>query len=247
MRGCFEEVWHIGPQTGFLVGVAIGVIMLSLWASRLREFPGRVAFINTHIGMLWWLVMAALELAAPTFGCKMLIARLTWPGVMVVAIFWCVFLNQLAIVSHARLSLRRIWPLLIVIMIGGGLAFTNPWHGWLYGPGTHLGEQVPSAQIVFDHGPLFFALVIVLYVFLGFGILIVVRALLVSAEDRRGRLWTCLALTLFPIMVNLSYVLGGITLFGFDPTPFSFVVTLTGFTCLITNSFDGADGEIGQN
>jgi len=34
--------------------------------SRLRDFPGRDAFIVAHIGMLWWLVMAALELTAPS-------------------------------------------------------------------------------------------------------------------------------------------------------------------------------------
>ena len=247
MRGCLQETWSIGPETGFLVGLAVGVVMLSLWGSRLRAFPGRDAFIISHIGMIWWLVMAALELAAPTFSCKMLIATLAWPGVMAVAIFWCVFLCQLASASHARLGFRRIWPLMLAVGTGGGLALTNPWHGWLYGKGTRLAAQAPDAQIIFDHGPLFGVFVIALYAFLGFGILMVLRALLLCPGRTSNRLRASLALTLLPIAVNLSYVLGGVTVFDFDPTPFSFVVTLTGFTWLITDSFDDAESEEDKN
>jgi len=242
LRGCIQEIWSIRPETGFLVGLAVGVVMLSLWVSRLRDFPGRDAFIITHMGMLWWLVMAALELAAPTFSCKILIATLGWPGVMATAMFWCVFLCQLATSSHARLGFRRIWPLMLAIATGSGLAVTNPWHGWLYGPGTRLAAQARDAQIIFDHGPLFDVLVIALYAFLGFGILMVLRAVLMCTGDRCGYLRLSLALTLFPIAVNLSYVLGDFMLFGFDPTPFSFVVTLVGFTWLITNAFEDVGG-----
>lgn len=242
MRGCLAETWSIRPETGFLVGLAVGVVMLSIWVSRLRDFPGRDAFIVAHIGMIWWLVMAALELAAPTFSCKMLIATLAWPGVMFAAMFWCVFLCQLAVSSHARLDFRRTWPLMLAIATGSGLAVTNPWHGWLYGPGTRLAAQAPNAQIIFDHGRLFDVFVIALYAFLGFGILMVVRAVLMCTGDRCGHLRVSLALTLFPIAANLLYVLGGITLFGFDPTPFSFAVTLVGFTWLVTSAFEDDSG-----
>lgn len=244
MHACVQGPWHIGAETGFLAGLAVGAVMLSLWASRLREFPGRDAFIMTHIGMLWWLSAAALEMAAPTFSCKMLIATLAWPGVMVVAVFWCVFLHRLVCASDARFQPQRIWPFLIGIGAGSGLAVSNPWHGWLYGPQSRLAGTMPGAQIIFDHGPLFFVFVIVLYAFLSFGILTILRALIANKSIMRNQLKTCLGFTVLPIAINLAYVFGGVRIFDFDPTPFSFIITLAGFTWLITNSFD--DGATNQ-
>ena len=225
----------MGPEVGFLVGLALGVVMLSLWVARLRDFPGRDTFVITHIGMLWWLSAAALEMAAPTSDCKLVFATLAWPGIIVVPMFWSIFLWRFGNSSPERFSLRRLWPFLAVIAIACALAVSNPWHGLLYGPDTAPAYDAPGGQLVYDHGPLFYAFAAFLYVFLSFGVMMILRATFLNTGTIRRQFQAFLGFTLFAIATNLSYLFGGVTLFGFDPTPFSFSVTLAAFTWLITN------------
>jgi len=225
----------MGPEVGFLVGLALGVVVLSLWVVRLRDFPGRDTFVITHIGMLWWLSAAALEMAAPTSDCKLVFATLAWPGIIIVPMFWSIFLWRFGNSSPERFSLRRLWPFLAVIAIACALSVSNPWHGLLYGPGTAPARDAPGGQLVYDHGPLFYAFAAFLYVFLSFGVMMILRATFLNTGTIRRQFQAFLGFTLFAIATNLSYLFGGITLFGFDPTPFSFSVTLAAFTWLITN------------
>jgi diguanylate cyclase (GGDEF)-like protein len=235
LQTCFETSWYMGPEVGFLVGLALGVVMLSLWVARLRDFPGRDTFVITHVGMLWWLSAAALEMAAPTADCKLVFATLAWPGIIVVPMFWSIFLWRFGNSSPERFSLRKLWPFLTVIAIACALAVSNPWHGLLYGAQTHLASDAPGAQLIYHHGPLFYAFASFLYVFLSFGVMMILRATILNTGTIRRQFQAFLGFTLFAIVTNLSYLFGGVTLFGFDPTPFSFSVTLAAFTWLITN------------
>lgn len=235
MQACRETGWYFGPEAATLAGLALGVVMLSLWVARLRDFPGRDSFVITHIGMLWWLLAAALEMAALAPACKIAFATLAWPGVLVVPMFWSVFLWRFGNSSPERFSLRRLGLFLSVIAVACALAVSNPWHGLLYGPETAPAGNVPGAQLVYDHGPLFYLFAAFLYVFISFGVVMILRAIRLNTGTIRRQFQAFLGFTLFAIATNLSYLFGGVTLFGFDPTPFSFSVTLAAFTWLITN------------
>jgi diguanylate cyclase (GGDEF)-like protein len=71
------------------------------------------------------------------------------------------------------------------------------------------------------------------YVFMVFCLAVVTRAALASQGLHRRHYLAFVLVTCVPWAVNLSYVVYGWTLFGFDPTPFSFAFTLVAFTFLI--------------
>lgn len=233
MGNCGEAVWALSPQAALLGGICLGVLMLSLWVARQHEFPGRDAFVVAHLGMGWWLLAAMLEVAAPTGTCKQVFAQLAWPGVMVVPTFWAAFLWQYANSSTEHLGAGRLALLMIMPVLAGIIAFTNDHHQLLYGVATAPAHDTPRAPMIYDHGPVFWFFAIYLYVFLVFGLWSIARALVTVRGFARRHYLGFLVFTLINIGANLGYILFGITVFGFDPTPFSFAVTLGVFTWLI--------------
>ncbi|HMB09955.1 histidine kinase N-terminal 7TM domain-containing diguanylate cyclase [Saliniramus sp.] len=233
MDYCSDAVWALSPQGALLGGICLGVLMLSLWVARQHDFPGRDAFVVAHLGMGWWLLAAMLEVAAPTGACKQVFAQAAWPGVMVVPTFWAAFLWQYANSSTERLSPGRLAVLMIIPVMAGIVAFTNEHHHLLYGAGTAPADDSPHAPMIYDHGPVFWSFAIYLYVFLAFGLWSIARALVTVCGSARRHYLGFLVFTLINISANLGYIFFGITVFGFDPTPFSFAVTLGVFTWLI--------------
>lgn len=204
MQACRETGWYLGPEVATLAGLALGVVMLSLWVARLRDFPGRDSFVITHIGMLWWLMAAALEMAALAPACKIAFATLAWPGILVTPMFWSIFLWRFGNSSPERFSLRRLGLFLSVIAVASALAVSNPWHGLLYGPETAPAGNLPGAQLVYDHGPLFYLFAAFLYVFMSFGVVMILRAIRLNTGTIRRQFQAFLGFTLFAIVTNLS-------------------------------------------
>jgi len=233
LGSCGDAVWVLSPQAALLGGICLGVLMLSLWVARQHDFPGRDAFVVSHLGMGWWLLAAMLEVAAPTGSCKQIFAQAAWPGVMVVPTFWAAFLWQYANSSTERLSPGRLAVLMIMPVLAGIVAFTNAHHHLLYAAGTAPAHDSPHAPMIYDHGPVFWFFAIYLYVFLAFGLWSIARALVTVRGSARRHYLGFLVFTLINISANLGYILFGITVFGFDPTPFSFAITLGVFTWLI--------------
>jgi len=230
---CGDAYWLLSPQAALLGGICLGVLMLSLWVTRQHDFPGRDAFVVAHLGMGWWLLAAMLEVAAPTGACKQFFAEAAWPGIVVVPTFWAAFLWQYANSSTERLSPGRLAMLLILPVLAGIIAFTNGHHQLLYGPGTAPANDSPYAPLVYDHGPVFWTFAVYLYVFLAFGLWSIIRAITTAQGATRRHYLGFLAFTLINMGANLAYILFGVTVYGFDPTPFSFAVTLGIFTWLI--------------
>lgn len=233
MGNCGEAVWALSPQAALLGGICLGVLMLSLWVTRQQVFPGRDAFVVTHLGMGWWLLASTVEIAAPTGACKQFFAQAAWPGVLIVPTFWAAFLWQYANSSAERLSFGRLALFMIMPLVAGIVSFTNEHHQLLYGAGTGPAGDSPHAPMIYDHGPAFWFFAVYLYVFLAFGLWSITRALMTAQGSARRHYLGFLIFTLINIGANLAYILFGFTVYGFDPTPFSFAVTLGIFTWLI--------------
>lgn len=236
MSACMASGWSIGLPAALAAGVGLGLAALTFWILRQRWFPGRDWFVGVNLGMVWWLSVAAFEIAAVDPGCKVLGASLAWPGIALVPAFWAGFLSRYVTSSDERLGAGHLPLALVAPGLALAAALTNPFHGLLYGPGTGPASDATGAPIVYDHGPLFFALAAYLYVFLAFGILVVARAALAASGAHRRHFNAFLLITAAPIVANLSYILGGATVFGFDPTPFSFAVTLAIFVWMIVGA-----------
>lgn len=230
---CSIPGWSLTPPVLFTGVVAVGVILLARWVGRQRYFPGRASFILMHLGILWWLGAAGLELAAEGASCKVLWATMAWPGIVAVPTLWAVFLWQYVNSIREPLSPRRYLALSIAPLLAWALAASNPWHQAFYGPGTAPLSDLPGAPVRYEHGVLFHGVAVYVYLQMLFCLYVVARAVLASHGLHRRHYLAFVFVTCVPWVANASYVVFGWTLFGFDPTPFSFAFTLAAFAWLI--------------
>lgn len=233
MSVCVASSWAFSGPVALTLAVCVGVILLGRWVARQRYFPGRDSFILAHCASLWWLLAAGLELAAQAPDCKVLWATMAWPGIVAVPTFWAIFLWQYVNSVREPLPRRGVLGLILVPLLIWLMALSNPWHGLFYAAGTAPTSAEPGAPIGYRHGPLFHAAAVYVYLFMAFSMGVVIRAAKLSHGVHRRHYLGFVLVTLVPWAANLSYVGFGWTLFGFDPTPFSFAFTLVAFAWLI--------------
>ena len=232
MTGC-SAGWSLSAPVLLTLLVWLGVAWLSRWILQQRSFPGRNSFFVMHLGILWWLLVAALEIAAQGASCKIFWATMAWPGIIAVPTCWAVFLWQYVNSHRQPLPTYYALNLAIAPVVFWLLALSNPWHGWFYAAASGPVSAQLGAPIRYEHGPLFFAAAAYVYLFMVFCFTVVLRAALHSQGLYRRHYLAFVLLTLLPWSANLSYVGFAVTLFGFDPTPFSFAFTLSAFAWLI--------------
>jgi diguanylate cyclase (GGDEF)-like protein len=232
MLACSPTGWQITPPVLLTLFVCVGVILLARWVNRQRVFPGRHSFILIHIASLWWMLMAALEMSFPAPECKMFWASMAWPGIVAMPTFWAVFLWQYVNSLHTPLAHRYMLGFAVMPLVFWLLALVNP--GYLfYGADSAPLTNEPGSPIRYQHGVLFYAAAVYVYMFMLFCIGLVVRAAMLSKGLHRRHYLAFAVVTAVPWVANISYVVFGWMLFGFDPTPFSFAFTLGAFAWLI--------------
>ncbi|AYC35152.1 diguanylate cyclase [Pseudomonas cavernae] len=233
MSVCVQSGWQFSPPLALIGAVSAGVFLVALWVARQPYFSGRGTFVLLHAAMLWWLLAAGIEMGVQGASCKVLWASMAWPGIAAVPSLWAVFLWQY--VNSIRTPLRPAAYLALSIgpLLACGLALVNP--GQLfYGPLTAPLNGLPGAPVLYEHGPLFKAVAAYIYLFMLFSLAVVLRAALASQGLHRRHYLAFVLVTCVPWLANAAHLLYGWSLFGFDPTPFSFAFTLIAFTLLIT-------------
>lgn len=234
MFACASSGWSFSAPVLLTLLVGLGVTALARWIGLRQRFAGSGAFRLMHVAILWWLAAAALEMSFHQQSCKMFWAGMAWPAILAVPTFWAIFLWQYINSIHSPIKPMTIVGLMGIPCLFWLLAITNPWHWQFYGQGSAPISAEVGAPIVYQHQWLFFVAAAYGYPFMLFCIGITVRAALASKGVHRRQFLIFLVLTTVPWVANISYVAFGWMLFGFDPTPFSFAITLTGFGWLIT-------------
>jgi len=210
--------------------------LVIVWVARKNRFAGKPAFILTFVAMLWWLLAVGFDLASEGLPCKVGWSLAAWPGITLVPIAWAFFIfdytmNTNQVRKPVRLLLYVVLPVIVSI-----IAITNDQTHLLYGTGTHLVNDGSRAFVVFDHGPLFYIVAAGLYVFVLSALGVLVYAFLKAEKNIRIFLSVLTIVTVGPLVANVAYVGWGVTVFGFDPTPFMFAVALIAFSWLLMNN-----------
>lgn len=233
MQACLAPGWSPSPPVLVTLLVCFGVILLAHWMTRQRDFPGRDSFILLHLSSLWWMACASLELSVMSAECKMFLSGMAWLGILFTPTFWAVFLWQY--VNSVRTPVPRagvlalsLMPLLVWI-----IALSNPWHGLFYLASSGPINDSPGAPVRYQHGPLFYATAVYVYLLMAFCMGVVVRAAVLSQGLHRRHYLGFVLVTAAPWTANVAYVVFGWTVFGVDPTPFCFAFTLVAFAWLI--------------
>ncbi|WP_101067597.1 sensor histidine kinase [Roseovarius salinarum] len=211
-------------------------VMVLVSVTRNTRFAGKSAFVLTLAAMLWWLFTVAFDLASQGESCKIGWSLAAWPGITLLPIAWAFFVFDYTMNRQpGRQPVRQLLyvglPGLVTL-----IALTNSRTHLLYGTDTRLVTQGGDAFVVFDHGPLFFAVAAGLYIFVTGALGVLAYAFFKAKPVIRPFLALLILITAAPLAANVAYVGWGFTVFGFDPTPFMFAVVLIIFGWLLLNN-----------
>jgi diguanylate cyclase (GGDEF)-like protein len=233
MFACVASGWSFSAPVLMTLLVGLGVTILARWVGHRQRFAGSAAFRLMHLAILWWLAAAALEMSVHQQACKMFWASMAWPAILGVPTFWALFLWQYVHSIYAPIKPKAIAALMAMPTLFWLIALSNPLHWQFYGQASAPIASAPGAPIIYQHEWLFYLAAAYGYPFMLFCIGITGRAVMTSNGLHRRQYLIFLGLTTVPWIANIGYVALGWTLFGFDPTPFSFAITLAGFGWLI--------------
>ncbi|MDQ2065085.1 histidine kinase N-terminal 7TM domain-containing protein [Xinfangfangia sp. CPCC 101601] len=224
MLNCFE----MSPIDG-LAGVTLffwlGIAFLLYWTAK-SYFFGRTYFLISLLAMLYWLIAVLMELSASELECKVFWAKFAWPAIVLLPTAWAYFLADYARGTTTTGKKLRLVPLIGGPLLAAIMVSTNDLHQLFYAPGTGLFVTDGRLMANFEHGPLFYLVSAMIYISLVTAIGVTVRGILLSSPQHRTFFFGLLLVTLVPGFANLLYIFFGMTLQGFDPTPFAFSATL---------------------
>lgn len=204
--------------------------------ARNHRFAGKFAFLLTLAAMLWWLFTVAFDLGVPDEACKIAWSLAAWPGITLLPIAWAFFIYDYTLnAREIRGTIRWLFYIGLPGLVGI-IALTNSRTQLLYGTDTRLVTEAGQAYVIFDHGPLFYTVAAGLYVFVLSALGVLVFAFLNAKKSIRPFLGVLIVITAAPLSANLAYIGWGVTIYGFDPTPFMFAVALIALSWLIVNN-----------
>jgi signal transduction histidine kinase len=222
------------PAVQMAIATFLVVSALAFWSRTQISLPGRRWFTYSSLAMLWWLAAVGIELSVSTLPCTLSWAQVAWVGIIFLPTFWCFFLYEYAFSKKVPPGLVWIGAAFLPSAFLA-LVMTNTFHGQLYGAGTRLIDDGIKSYTFFDHGRLFFVLISYLYLIIVGTCVVAGGALLKASPAVRSFFVKLFLTTIIPVTANILYVFYGFTLFGTDPTPFSFAASLTLVVWLIVN------------
>lgn len=199
----------------------------------LPRFPGRVAFAGLFLAGVWWVGAAWAELIARTTEQKVFFARLAWVGIMTAPAFWLLFVWSY--VGSGRDRPPRSWMILmataavsVVVVV-----FTPGLQHLVYSSITPRSSD-PASTLRYDHGPVFYAATLYIYACLGVATVLILRAAVGARGVYRRHYLAFLGAAAAPWGLNAARNFMGVTIEGFDPTPFCLLASGLIFFWMIT-------------
>ncbi|MCK5247360.1 diguanylate cyclase, partial [Candidatus Bipolaricaulota bacterium] len=125
--------------------------------------------------------------------------------------------------SRIQFGSKKALALWLLPIANIALAFTNDWHGQLW-----IGFEpspVSANQIIYQHGPAFFAMVAGMYIYALLGSVLLIRSTVLVGLVRKRQTRAVLIAGLAPLIGGLLYALNPAWLGGINVTPMSFGIT----------------------
>ena len=211
------------------------VAVLGFWVRSHSSMPGKHWYLLASFAMVWWMLSVGLELSTHSIDCALTIGIGAWVGIVLLPTFWAFFLYEYALGAKVPRWIFRITVFVAPVLITSAAATTG-WHQAFYGPETRLVTDSGAPYVYFDHGPLFYVAISYLYFVIMSAIIITGRAVQNANPAVRSFFLKLFAGTIIPVAANLSYLIGDFRLFGSDPTPFSFALSLILVAWLIADN-----------
>jgi PAS domain S-box-containing protein len=207
----------------FVSAAATGALGLYAWRHR-RGQRGVLWFALLMFAAGFWSTATALEWASVDLSAQYFWIRVGWIGNVSMPVLWLLF--AAAYTGRGQSLTKRTRLLLWVVpALSWILAWTNPWHHWVWSSVA----QEPSHQLmrlVTVRGPWFFVHVTYSYALLVVGATLIVSALVRSPQRYRGQAGGLIIGLVAPWAANALYQFNLVTV---DPTAFAFAITGAAF------------------
>ena len=181
---------------------ALAALIAAVFAWPRRELPAARYLTTLLLAAAWWAGAITAESAAATIAGKLLWSQIAYLGTtglpLCYLLFVAAFTGRERILKPTSVALLGIPPLVTV-----ALAFTNALHGWVW---TDIIIDPATNMATYVHGPGFAFLVAHSYVYLGWGLALLVRNTATTHGTNRRQVLAIIAATALPLAANLLYL-----------------------------------------
>jgi PAS domain S-box-containing protein len=206
------------------IGAAVAFTLLVYTFFR-RQTPGASSFSIMMVAIAVWMLGYAFELTSGTESAQYFWRNFIFLGIAAIPVTFLAFAFQYTSRQH------RLPPRLIALISGWlifslGLVWSNPLHGLFWKHETYAAFVGPLVIYTSLPGPLFWPLILGIYILLGAGVFWLIRAL--SKDQRPLWLWIppVLIALLIPALVNFTTALGLTPLAPLDFTAYAVGISL---------------------
>jgi PAS domain S-box-containing protein len=203
-----------------MFGVAVLALGVAGMAWRWRDIAGARYLVYLEVSVAIWCFGAGVEAAAPTVALKEFWSQIHYIGTVSAPLFFFLFSMTLA-QQQTWLTRRNIALLWIIPVLTLAIAFTNPWHGWLWPEITISGNGLA----VYSRGPYWWLFLAYSYSLIFGGMLVLVINIWRFPAYYRTQIWALLAGAALPTLASVLYVLRLVPVPGLDWTPIAFLIS----------------------
>lgn len=206
----------------FLITDSVILAGISLITLQRRYLPGAFSLSLLTFVVTLWLVGDVFELANSALSVKLFWANFEYFGMVGAPLLWLIFTLQYTgrkkWITPKKILLMSLIPGITLVMV-----WTNP-DGLMHFK-TGLDTGGPFPVIAKTYGAWFWVYASYSYLLIFLSSAVFLEKLLRSREIYRGQAMVLFAGGLIPWAVNLLYVFKVFSVFGMDPTPYSFLVS----------------------
>ncbi len=215
----FQDTPYLWPSL-IATLIAAAITPYTWWHHRVRGAPALGALM---MAAAIWSLSYTLELAGADLATKTYWAGVKYVGIVSVPLAWFVFASHYADL-RPRLTWRVLGLMLIVPALTAGLALTNTGHQWLWSNARLL--RVGGALVlIVDYAPVMWLFALASSALIGWGTLIMVRALMAATRFYRTQVTILIIAVLVPLGINLASMFNFSLLPYFDLTPLALVIS----------------------
>ena len=215
--------WFTNPFVIPMILAGLIALICAFFVSQREKVPGSTPLLGLIFAVFIWAIAYAFELASAQLSLQILWAKFEYLGIPYVPMFMFIFAYEIS-QNTKKLTRRDLALLGIPAMVFTLLAWTNDYHGWIWG---ELGQRDMANyyMLVLEHGFAFWLLIAYSYILLFAGTVIIIRRFYSSPVEFKLQSFIILAGAGITWLGNMIYISKISPFPELDFTPISFVIS----------------------
>jgi len=211
------------PFTLILIIAGSTAWALTIYLGKRRNQRGTFALILILIGAGIWCFLYSVEVFTYHIPLIKTMAKLEYFSITSIPVLW--FFLAIDYTNSDKWLKRKYTPYFFIIpIILVGFVLTNDWHHLVW-TNIYINTSFSPPEIIYQHGIIFWILVVHDYVLLLAGTLVMVSALIRFPGLYRRQIGALLVAQFIPWLGNAAFIFGWKFTYGLDFTPIAFVIS----------------------